>query len=55
MALSAHLDELNNKHLKLDAKIRDELKHPMPDTLRLAKLKKQKLQIKEKIIHYNSG
>jgi hypothetical protein len=54
MALSAHLNELNNKHIKLDEKIRSELKHPMPDTLRLAALKKQKLQIKEKIIHYRS-
>lgn len=55
MALSAHLNELNNKHIKLDEKIRSELKHPMPDTLRLAELKKQKLQIKEKIIHYRSA
>lgn len=55
MALSAHLNELNNKHIKLDEKIRSELKHPMPDTIRLAKLKKQKLQIKEKIIHFQSA
>ena len=55
MALSAHLDQLNNKHLKLDAKIRDELKHPMPDTMRISELKRQKLQIKEKIIHYKTS
>jgi hypothetical protein len=54
MALSAHLEQLNSKHLKLDEKIRNEMKHPMPDTLRIAELKKQKLQIKEKIIHYRS-
>jgi len=55
MALSAHLEELNSKHLRLDEKIRDELKHPMPDTLRISELKKQKLLIKQKLVHYRSG
>ncbi|NNC37064.1 MAG: DUF465 domain-containing protein [Acidimicrobiales bacterium] len=55
MALSAHLKELNNKHVKLDEKIQKEMKHPMPDTLRIAELKKQKLHIKEKIRHYRSA
>lgn len=54
MALSAHLNELNNKHVKLDQKIQSELKHPAPDNLRIAELKKQKLHIKEKITHYQS-
>jgi hypothetical protein len=55
MALSAHLEELDSKHLQLDEKIRNEMKHPMPDTLRIAELKKKKLHIKEKITHYRSG
>lgn len=55
MALSAHLEELDNKHLQLDQEIRAELKHPMPDTLRISELKKQKLKIKQKIIHYRSS
>ncbi len=51
MALSAHLEELNNKHTKLDEKIHNEMKHPAPDVVRITKLKKQKLHIKEKLNH----
>lgn len=54
MALSAHLEELQNKHSKIDRKIQAELKHPVPDTLVLTELKKQKLHIKEKIRLYRS-
>lgn len=49
MALSAHLQELSHKHTHLDVKIQNELKNPLPDTLRLAELKKRKLYIKEQI------
>ena len=55
MALSAHLKQLNNKHATLDEKILEELKHPAPDELLLTELKKQKLQIKQKISQYQSG
>lgn len=54
MAISAHLEELNNKHTRLDVKIHQELKHPAPDTVRITKLKKQKLLLKEKINQYRS-
>lgn len=49
MALAAHLQELRNKHQTLDAQIQDALKTPAPDAAYLSTLKKQKLQIKEKI------
>lgn len=49
MALSAHLEQLQNKHSQLDEKIQRELRHPIPDTLRLAEMKKQKLRLKEQI------
>jgi len=52
MALSAHLQELNNKHEQLDVKLQEELKHPAPDTIRVADLKKRKYQIKQKITQY---
>ncbi len=52
MALSAHLQELNNKHEQLDAKLQAELKHPAPDTIRVSDLKKRKYQIKQKITDY---
>jgi len=55
MTLSAHLNQLNNKHAKLDEKIHAELKHPAPDTIRVTRLKKQKLHLKQKIAHYRSG
>lgn len=49
MAAAAHLKELENKHANLDMKIKQELKHPQPDALRLSTLKKQKLHLKEQI------
>ena len=51
MAISAHLKELNNKHAQIDKEIEKMMKHPAPDTIALTRLKKQKLQIKEKISH----
>ena len=55
MALSAHLEELSSKHAKLDERIHAELKHPMPDAVRITELKKRKLQLKQKINHYQAG
>ncbi len=55
MALSAHLEQLNNKHAKLDEEIEKLMKHPAPDTILLTELKKQKLQLKEKISQMQSG
>ncbi len=49
MALTAHLKQLNSKHAELDDKIIQEMKHPSPDHTLISNLKKQKLQIKEKI------
>jgi len=49
MALSAHLEQLQHKHSQLDAKIQRELRHPIPDTLRLSQLKKEKLRLKEQM------
>ncbi len=50
MALSAHLEQLQYKHAQLDAKIQRELRHPIPDTLRLAQLKKEKLYLKQQML-----
>ena len=54
MALSAHLEQLNLKHAELDEKITEEMKHPAPDVLLITELKKQKLNIKQKISEYRS-
>lgn len=55
MAAAAHLKELENKHANLDLKIKQELKHPQPDTVRISSLKKQKLHLKEQIHAYQTA
>ena len=50
MALSAHLEQLNVKHAELEAKIQTEMRSPMPDTVLLSQLKKQKLHIKDELL-----
>lgn len=49
MALSAHLETLHTKHAELDQQLKSELRSPLPDTLQIAHLKKQKLQLKDAI------
>ena len=49
MAVSARLEQLSSKHLTLDMQIQQEMRSPLPDTLRISQLKKQKLQIKDMI------
>jgi len=52
MAVSARLEQLSSKHTSLDMQIQQEMRSPLPDTLRIAHLKKQKLQIKDMIKNY---
>lgn len=49
MALSAHLETLRTKHHDLDEEIKTTLKTPSPDQLRISKLKKEKLALKDQI------
>ena len=49
MALSAHLESLQSRHGEIDDKLNREMRSPMPDQIRVAQLKKQKLQIKDTI------
>jgi hypothetical protein len=44
---TAHLDSLQSKHAGLDARIAAESQRPHPDDTLLARLKKEKLRIKE--------
>jgi hypothetical protein len=48
-AVSSHLNALQNKHAGLDARLRDELARPAPDTAMIQSLKRQKLRLKEEI------
>jgi len=49
MGLESHIQELTDKHHKLDLQIRDEHLRPHPNDLVLAELKKRKLRLKEEI------
>ena len=46
---STHVSALQTKHAGLEARIRDELNRPAPDTATIQKLKKEKLRIKEEL------
>lgn len=46
---NAHISALAIKHADLDARIAEENHRPHPDTATLARLKKEKLKVKEVI------
>ena len=46
----AHVSALEAKHAGLEARIIEESQRPMPDTATLARLKKEKLRVKEEMI-----
>ena len=48
-AVSSHLNALQSKHAGLEARLRDEMTRPAPDTAMIQILKKQKLRLKEEI------
>lgn len=45
-----HVAALSTKHAQLDAKLAREIQAPLPDSLRIAALKKAKLRLKEQIV-----
>ncbi|MEO1649621.1 MAG: DUF465 domain-containing protein [Pseudomonadota bacterium] len=47
MALEAHMDGLTVRHRKLDEQIEEVRSHPSSDPLELARLKREKLRIKD--------
>lgn len=55
MTVSTHLQELTSKHTKLDKEIQNIQKGPIPDTIRLMALKKEKLHLKERIQTFKSA
>jgi hypothetical protein len=46
---TSHVDALQTKHAGLDARLRQEMARPAPDTAMVADIKKQKLRLKEEI------
>ncbi len=49
MAIQAHLAELERRHQALEQEINEALAHPSTDALKLAELKRRKLQVKDEI------
>jgi hypothetical protein len=49
MALQIDVTELERKHQALEREIQDAMAHPSTDTLRVAELKRRKLQLKDEI------
>ena len=49
MSLSSHLQELKKKHANLSTSVEQLQRSPATDDLEIAKLKKQKLMLKEEI------
>ncbi|WP_199554994.1 DUF465 domain-containing protein [Sandaracinobacteroides hominis] len=44
---SAHLEALNARKARIEGQIDAEMMRPLPDTTKIAQLKKQKLKVKE--------
>lgn len=49
MSMQSHLAELEKRHQALEQEINDALAHPASDDLRIAELKRRKLQVKDEI------
>ena len=46
---TTHQTALETKHAGLDRRIAEESQRPVPDTIAIAELKKQKLRLKEEL------
>ncbi|MGQ5702124.1 DUF465 domain-containing protein [Sandaracinobacteroides sp. A072] len=46
---SSHLEALNSRHAMIEGQITTEMNRPVPDSVKLSELKKQKLKLKEEI------
>jgi hypothetical protein len=49
MALSAHLQELSERHRQLERRIEEEMARPGSDDLEIRRLKQEKLKLKDEI------
>ena len=54
MSIEARIRELDARHTRLDTEIDEVKKHPSADSLELARLKKEKLKLKEEIENLRS-
>jgi hypothetical protein len=49
MSIQSHLAELEKRHRALEEEITEALNHPSIDDLKIAELKRRKLQVKDEI------
>ncbi len=49
MSIQTHLAELERRHRALEAEIAEALTHPSTDDLKIAELKRRKLQVKDQL------
>jgi hypothetical protein len=49
MSIQAHLTELEKRHRALEEEIAEAMMHPSVDALKIAELKRRKLQVKDEI------
>ena len=49
MSMQSHLAELEKRHQALEQEINEALAHPATDDLKIAELKRRKLQVKDEI------
>jgi hypothetical protein len=49
MSMQSHLSELERRHRALEEEIAEALTHPSTDDLKIAELKRRKLQVKDEI------
>lgn len=47
---NAHVETLNARHARLDAKLAEERNRPLPDAARLTQIKREKLRLKEELV-----
>jgi hypothetical protein len=55
MTMQAHLSELERRHRALEDEIADAISHPSSDGLKIAELKRRKLQVKDEIERLRIG
>ena len=55
MSLQINLSELERRHQALEREIQDAMAHPSTDDLKIAELKRRKLQLKDEIARLRIG
>ena len=55
MALSAHLQELSERHRQLERRIEQEVARPGSDDLEIRRMKREKLKLKDEMARLEHG